>query len=184
MTQVRIAVLCAVMTLSGGCAAMFVNPRAVSIDDVIYLTKHKLASEVIIKHLRVTRSRFSLTTGDIVHLKDEGVDDEVIGYMVDLSEPQAPFEDEYEGPIFSFNSDPPVTLPFFGGYVIYNGQNGYSESLRLYSPAVRRDGLIGRFYDNYQPSFIQNYGSRRGIYQNNDTVERAEPGDDDGDSDE
>jgi len=180
--------LAAVMALLAGCSAMFTNTRAVSMQDVIYLTKHKLGSEVIIKHIRATNSRFSLTTEDIVNLKDAGVDDEVIGYMVDLSAPQRPFAEEYTGsgyPVFSFSLQPPLFFtPFHGEYSVYDGQSGHSESLQFYSPASRRDGLVGRFYEDYQPSFKQSYGSRRGMYQQDDAVERAEPLSDDEDSDE
>jgi hypothetical protein len=49
--------------------------------------------------------------------------------------------------------------------------------MQFSSPSVRRDGLVGRFYDDSQPSFKQSYENRRGIYQQGNTIERAEPQD-------
>ena len=63
-----------ILFLTAGCTTMFTNPRAVSMQDVIYLSKHQLGAEVIKKHIETTHSRFELTTEDIVRLKEEGVD--------------------------------------------------------------------------------------------------------------
>lgn len=139
-----------ILFLMAGCSTMFTNPRAVSIEDVIYLSRHQLGADVIMKHIETTHSRFELTTEDIVRLKDGGVDEEVIEFMVERSTPEPPFAYEYRLP-------PYLRYPFVGGptivseyyYPLYESYTGYYPyPYSLYtSPFLRRSGLIGRFYE-------------------------------------
>ncbi len=169
---------------AAGCASIITNSRAVSVQDVIYLTRHQLGPDVIIKHIEATGSRFDLSTEDIVTLKDAGVDERVIETMVELSAPMPPFDWESPWPPYAsympLNNLPPVRLYDYYYFPLYESYSGYYDyPYSIYDPMLqRRAGLIGRFYEYVPPSSLyrnQNlpYGARRNdsqrpAKQNND----------------
>jgi len=158
-----VPVVCAVVLLVSvyGCSALVTNPRAVSIQDIIYLSKHQLGADVIITHIESTGSRFALTTEDIVRLKEAGVDEDVIEYMVELSAPQKPFEIDprYRAygqfPDQYYISPPPAVYDLYH-YPLFESYTGYYRSpYSIYTPPYRRQsGLIGRFYEYREPTPI------------------------------
>ena len=159
------------LLFAAGCASLAANQRAVNMQDVIYLTRHQLGPEVIIKHIESTGSRFNLSTEDIVTLKDAGVDEAVIETMVELSAPMPPFDWESPWPPYAsympLNNLPPVRLYDYYYYPLYESYSGYYDyPSSIYDPRLqRRSGLIGRFYEYVPPSpyLYQNlpYGTRR-----------------------
>ena len=62
----------------------FARAGAMETKDIVRLTKLHLEEEVIIAQIRVTGSKFSLSTEDIVRLKTQGVADKVIQAMIDM----------------------------------------------------------------------------------------------------
>lgn len=62
------------------------DSTAMSIDDVIKLSKEGLSDDVIISQLHTTYSYFALSTDDIVELKNDSVSEKVINAMIKSSE--------------------------------------------------------------------------------------------------
>ncbi len=50
--------------------------------DVIALAKSGLSEDVIINQIRATRTVYRLTTAEIIDMKNNGVSDKVIDYMI------------------------------------------------------------------------------------------------------
>ncbi len=60
---------------------------AMTLQDVIDLSKAKVSDDVIIDQMRSTQSYFQLSTNDIIALKNEGVSEKVITAMIKSSPP-------------------------------------------------------------------------------------------------
>ncbi len=58
------------------------NPTPVSIDDIISLQQLGFTSDILIRIINHTGSRFELTTSDVLRLQAEGVPFKVINYMI------------------------------------------------------------------------------------------------------
>jgi hypothetical protein len=54
----------------------------ISIDEVIFLQQLGFTSDILIRLISHTGSRFQLTTGDVLRLQAEGVPFKVINYMI------------------------------------------------------------------------------------------------------
>ena len=142
--------------MTQGCSSFVsFNERAVSIDDVIFLSKANVDSEIIIRHLETTHSRFRLETEDIIRLNNEGVDDDVIEYMIEsdhsldysgLNYGYSPYDYWYD----YYNS---YYYPYYGTYYNPIYQSYYGEEPYYYNTQpyiVRRErSLIGRFHRFY-----------------------------------
>jgi len=158
----------AVIVLAAGCSAIYVgNPRAMGIDDIIKMARYDVGTDIVIRQIEVTRSRFELSTDDIVALTEAGVDDEVIEAMIDSGESYA---DPYRE----------TRYPDYGGWV--NGYGMYPSPWSSYIGyrfppyrVYREPGLVGRFYQYYTP------GRSRGEIRRYGTPERRSHEDDDGD---
>ena len=152
-STVAVGILFLIIT---GCSSFVsFNERAVSIDDVIFLSKANVDSEIIIRHLDTTHSRFRLETEDIIRLKNGGVDDDVIEYMI-----ESDYSPEHYGPEYGYspydywydyyNS---YYYPYSGDYYnpiyrSYYGEEPYYYNTQPY--IVRRErGLVGRFHRYY-----------------------------------
>ena len=142
-----------VLMLAGCSAFVTINERAMSLEDVINLSKVKLDSEVIIRQIEVTRSKFELTSDEIVMLKNEGVDDDVIEYMIETEFIPEKFTWDYGYSPYNYwyyhyNY---AYYPMYDYY--YNPYSMYSNWGMPYyrSPYTvrRRPGLVGRYYDYY-----------------------------------
>jgi hypothetical protein len=137
-----------------GCSSVFVNPRAVSMQDVMYLTQHQLGPDVIIAQLNATDSRFALTTEDIVKLKDAGVDERVIETMVERSGAQASAGEQIIlPPAASYGPlDQPLLSPY--NYYYFPLNDSYFGYYNYpYYLSERQSGLIGRFYNYGLPYY-------------------------------
>ena len=72
-----------ILIMTPGCSEFVgFKERALSLDDIINLSKAKVSSNAIISHIEVTHSRFKLETADIIRLKNEGVENDVIKHMI------------------------------------------------------------------------------------------------------
>ena len=85
-----------ILLVIAGCSEFVsFNKRALTLDDIINLTKAKVSSNAIISHIEVTRSRFKLETADIIRLKNEGVENDVIEHMIGTDFTPGRFSREY-----------------------------------------------------------------------------------------
>ena len=146
-----------IVLMTAGCAAfVVVNERAMSLEDVVNLSRVDLDSEVIIRQIEVTRSKFELTPDDIVMLKNAGVDDDVIEYMIETEfiperftwdYGRAPYDYWYYHYNYAYY---PIYDYYYNPYSMYN----YRGMPYYRSPYAvnRRRGLVGRFYDYYPVS--------------------------------
>ena len=85
------------LLLISGCSPLFLTleDRSMTIDDIISLSGVKLDADVIIRQIEITHSNFKLDTADIIRLKNEGVEDEVIEYMIETAFTPERFSWEY-----------------------------------------------------------------------------------------
>gem|GEM_PF-6290336 len=172
-----IAVLGLMLVVFSGCSSMvMVNERAISLEDVINLSKADLSSDVIISHIDATRSIFKLTSEDIIRLNEEGVDNDVIEYIInsDIDSERygwmsstSPYDywshysTSYYYPNYDYyfnrHSGYSYNYPYsyYPSYYYNRPYNNYNYGGMSYyrSPYyVRRTpGLVGRFYE-YAPS--------------------------------
>jgi len=144
-----------ILMITGCSAFVIVNERAMSIDDVINLTKAEASSDVIIRQIEATNSRFELEADDIVRLKNEGVEDDVIEFMIETGyTPQRMKRDYNYAPYdYWYNYYNRFYYPYYDyyynpdAYYLYGGVPYY----RHRSPYIvrRRPGLVGRHYEYY-----------------------------------
>ena len=159
-----------VLLIISGCTSLMVyNERAISLDDVINLSKADAGSDVIISHIDATHSRFRLSPDDIVRLKNEGVTDDVIEYMIETEmtperysrdysyspyDYQEHYFNSYYYPIYDYYynpfSDYYYNYPYsYYNYPVYDYNFGGSPYYRSPYVVRRRPGLVGRFYEYY-----------------------------------
>ncbi len=65
-----------------GCATT-PRPNPISMAEVISMTKADLSDDQIIQRINDTRTVFRLQTNEVVMLREEGVSDRVVNYMLD-----------------------------------------------------------------------------------------------------
>ena len=67
-----------------GCSVfMNFNDGTLTIDDIIIMSKDRINPDVIIHQIKRTYTRFKLDSADIIRLKNEGVKNDVIDYMIE-----------------------------------------------------------------------------------------------------
>lgn len=136
-------VISVVILLSGGCASFEIrNERAVSADDVIKMSGAGVGADVIISQIEATSSTFRLTTDEIVMLKEAGVQDDIIEWMIDTGAGPELYDDNYypwDNWITSYN--------YYGYRYNYPYYPGYNPAPYV---VYREPGLVGRFY-RYAP---------------------------------
>ena len=143
-----------------GCSSFqVVNKRAVTVDEVIRMSRAGVGTDVIIRHLEATWSKYKLTTDDIVRLTEEGVDDDVIEVMVESG--TLPDRFSWETGYYPYQNWGNY-YDYYGYYGNYYGYRYHYPYYSTYNPymymspyVVYRDpGLVGRFY-RYAP--VQGY---------------------------
>ena len=149
-----------ILILISGCSSFLTSKdRAMTLEDIINLSKTKIDSEVIIRQIEVTHSKFKLETSDIIRLKNEGVDDDVIEYMI---------KKEFSPERFRWKYD---QLPY--NYQNYSDRYYHQfndEYYYYYSPFW--DGLRGVPYHTYQsPYGIRRFYRRHPIYSPSNLLE-------------
>ncbi|MHB9028300.1 MAG: hypothetical protein ACYC9O_05990 [Candidatus Latescibacterota bacterium] len=125
------------LTALAGCSSLStVDPRAMTVNDVILMTRAEVGPDVIKRQIEATRSRFLLTTEEIVRLKKEGVDDDVLTAMIDSETRQDVFDSRRGASPYDFWFDyynsGPLSYGYGSPYIVY-----------------QQPGLIGRFYSYY-----------------------------------
>jgi len=136
-------VISVVILLSGGCASFEIrNERVVSADDVIKMSGAGAGVDVIISQIEATRSTFRLTPDEIVMLKEAGVEDDVLEWMIDTGAGPELYDDNYypwDNWVTSYN--------YYGYRYNYPYYPGYNPAPYV---IYREPGLVGRFY-RYAP---------------------------------
>ena len=144
----------ALLAIAGCSSFSTVNPRAMTLDDIISMSKAGAGAEVIKDQILSTRSRFILSPQDIIRLKNDGVVDDVLRAMIESgNRPEQPTWDYGYSPYNSW-------FDYYGGYPYYEYGVYPNYSYGGYPYAVyRQPGLIGRFYSYYPVSPWSGYGS-------------------------
>jgi len=161
-----VVIASAVLMISGCSAHMTPRESSHGLDerDVIALTKAGVGSGVIIQKIRVSRSQFSLETDDIIRLKKQGVDDDVIRTMIGTDEAAkradlARSYDLYEYWFNYYNTFYPVNLYFYPVSPLLTYQSG-----RFINPNYRWSEDLGRYYREFP---VGTSGWLRGRYPEN-----------------
>jgi hypothetical protein len=156
MKPISILIVLAMAFLAAaGCSSFStVNPRAMTVDDIISMSKAGAGTEVIKDQILSTHSRFILSPQDIIRLKSEGVVDDVLRAMIESG-------DRPEQPVWDYGYSPfDYWFDSYGGYPYYEYGAYPFYSYGGYPYAVyRQPGLIGRFYSYYPLSPWSWYGS-------------------------
>jgi hypothetical protein len=74
--------LCSIALLAIGCATT-PRPLPLTQGDIVSMTKLGLTDEDIMRRIDATRTVFRLSSEDVVRLRNEGVSDRVVNYMLD-----------------------------------------------------------------------------------------------------
>ena len=74
---------CLVIALLVGCASTKTRPVPLSLADIMSMSKAGLSDVEIIQRVEDTRTVFKLTADDVVRLRNEGVSNDVVTYLLD-----------------------------------------------------------------------------------------------------
>jgi hypothetical protein len=134
--------LAAIVVISGCAPMVYVNPRQLTVDEIITMSAQGVGKDVIIQHISSTHSRFKLTADDIVKLTQEKVDPDVIKAMI-KSENAYPDEGNYTYRSWGY---PYLNNPYYYYYYWYD-YPGYYNYYRPYYQYNYRGGYDNHGYD-------------------------------------
>ena len=132
------------LLLISGCSPLFltIDERAMTVEDIINLSRVKVGVDVITRQIETTHSKFKLDTADIIRLKNEGVEDEVIEYMIETAFTPERFSWEYR------------SAPYDYWYYHYDYPSYYSSYDYNYYYSPFWGGLRGMpYYRNRSPYY-------------------------------
>ena len=159
-----------ILLFISGCSPLFltIDERAMTVEDIINLSSVKVGVDVIIRQIETTHSKFKLETADIIRLKKEGVEDEVIEYMIETAFTPERFSWEYRH------------APYDYWYYHYDYPSNYSFNDYNYYYSPFWGGLRGMpYYRNrspyYYPVNIQTDYRRRSQPYGRDLLQRDRP---------
>jgi len=159
-----------ILLMISGCSSfVYFRERALTIDDIINMSKAKAGSNVIISQIDVTYSRFKLETADIIRLKNEGVEDDVIEYMIatDFTPKAFGWEYGYRPYDYRYYHYDYYYHPIY--YPVYDYDYYYSPF---------RDGLRGTPYYRYRSPYsypvniLTDFYRHRRLYYEGDYYQR------------
>ncbi|MFC1650709.1 hypothetical protein ACFL2X_03995 [Candidatus Latescibacterota bacterium] len=187
-----------------GCSSMMMyNERAISLEDIVNLSKAELGTDVIISHIDATNSIFKLTSEEIIWLKNEGVDDDVIEYILETDidserfgwmNNTSPYDywsyysSSYYYPIYDYyyNRFSGYNYPYSYYYnrPFYNYNYGGLSLFNSPYYVRRRPGTIGRFYEMAPrvPLYNRDFYPRSGLRRSDDDGRSYETNDNDGEN--
>ena len=94
--KVHLSISLTVLLMSG-CSSLITEKRqALDIEDIIDMSKAGVGEDVIRHQIEVTRSWFLLDPDQIIHLKEEGIDDTIIEDMILTGESPEPLDWYYQ----------------------------------------------------------------------------------------
>ena len=148
-----------VLLVTLGCS-VFVNDRALDLQDVISMSQLDVGTEVIIRHIEVTHSKFKLRLEDVIRLKQEGVDDRVILCMLETEViPEKFGYEDHPAPYEIGYQYYGIYFPVYSSCELSGQYEPEAPYLRRYQSMSLRDrGLVGRFYREYPLSSSQSTG--------------------------
>ena len=178
----RILIGGVILIMIWGCSSFVTfNERKLDIDDIIEMSKVEVSSDVIIRQIEATHSKFELEPEDIIMLKKEGVEDDIIEYMIETDFTPQWFTRDYSYTPFNYWYN--YYYPYYSysypmyDYDIYHYRYGGMPFYNYWRPYVnyRDPGLVGRF-DRYYPlvSPYERYYHRR-YFQKREVENRKEP---------
>jgi hypothetical protein len=132
-----------------GCAPMvYVNPRQLTVDEIISMSSQGVGKDIIIQHINSTHSSFKLSAEDVVKLTQAKVDPDVIKAMIKS-------EDAYQrGGNYSYGNwgSPFRNYPYWNNpYYYYYFWYDYPGYYNFYRPY---------FYRSYSPFYYRGYDGR------------------------
>ena len=144
-----LAVSVVALAVSACSSLVTINERAVTVQDIINMTKAEVGPDIIKRHIEVTRSQFMLDPDQIVRLKEAGVNDRVIKAMLDTDEAAELVDLEKSYSLYDYwfnyyNTNYPVNLYSYPVYPILN----FSWDQGPYS-SYRWSGESGRYYRDF-----------------------------------
>jgi hypothetical protein len=132
-----------------GCSQMgYVNPRQVTIEDIISMTNQGVGKDIIIQHINSTHSRYRLNAEDVVKLNQAKVDPDVIKAMLQTE------NKSYHNPYYNDYGYSPWGYPYWGypDYYYYYYWYDYPRyyNYRPYYYPYNYRGEEGRRDDGYR----------------------------------
>jgi len=79
----RILAIAFVVVLLAGCATPRPRPAPLTQADIISMVKAGLTDEDIMRRIDDTRTVFRLSSEDVIRLRNDGVPDRIVNYMLD-----------------------------------------------------------------------------------------------------
>jgi hypothetical protein len=79
----KLFLTCLIVALLVGCASTQPRPSPVSLADIMSMSKVGLTDAEIIQRVEDTHTVFKLTSDDVVRLRNEGVSNGVVTYLLD-----------------------------------------------------------------------------------------------------
>jgi len=148
--SMAILIAFAAVVVLAGCAPMvYINPRQLSVDEIISMSTQGVSKDVIIQHINSTHSRFKLTAEDVVKLTQAKVDPDVIKAMLKSEDAYSNGQDyPYSRWGNSYRGYPYYNYYWYDYPGYYNYYSPYSY-YRSYSPYYYR-GYDGRGYGGYR----------------------------------
>lgn len=150
-----------------GCSAMMtaeepVKP-AITVDDVLAMSDAGIKPSIIIRKIEITKSDFSLSTDDIIRLKEKGVDDDVVTVMLGANDEAREADREmgrayYEKSINFYITHYPSFLPFDRYYPIMNYSYGPFPGMRY-----QWSGVEGAYYRDFPVGLPRLYRGRASV---------------------
>ena len=136
--------------LISGCSSLMVeNQRAVSVEDILNMTRAGVSADIIIRQIDVTHSLFRLDPDRVIRLKEAGIDEKVIEAMIDMDEDAEAVDlvksySLYDYWFNYYNTFYPMNLYAYPVYpVLYDP---WSPGI---SPVYRWSGGMGRYYRDF-----------------------------------
>ena len=133
----------AVVVLAGCAPMVYINPRQLSVDEIISMSTQGVGKDVIIQHINSTHSRFKLTSEDVVKLTQAKVDPDVIKAMLKSEDT---YSNERDYPYWRWGNSY-WNYPYYN-YYWYN----YPGYYNYYSPYS--------YYRSYSPYYYRGYDGR------------------------
>ncbi len=115
-------------------------------DSVISMAKAGITTNVIVTKIRTSKSRFNLTTNELIRLKESGINEEILMAMQGYSESSEPPTAENRGRSVASNDQNDPMTPHDIGVYLYTEKSGEKKLTELESNAVtggRTAGMAG-----------------------------------------
>lgn len=145
------------VTAQNSKATIVAPPPGQGVAQILQLAQAKISDDTIIAYIRNSGSSYQLDAKQIIYLRQQGISEKVINFMLNQSKVVSAPEQPAAQPDSSYYSSAyyaqPYYYPYDGGYPYYSG---------LY-PGVFSFGFRGGFHDGFRGGF-HNGGFRGGFH--------------------